>query len=107
MGKISPQVNKDRPGGNPGDQRQIQSLRKERINMNSVRPRERAPKARFASHFQQVYRPIDNEKLKSQAEVQDESLQLCGCIPLDGVSTPHLFHEKHSLDEEPVGEDDK
>jgi len=61
----------------------------------------------LSSHFLQVYRPIDNEKLKSQAEVQDESLQLCGCIPLDGVSTPHLFHEKHSLDEEPVGEDDK
>ena len=107
MGEVSSQVKKDRPGYNPGDQRQIQSLLEERINMKIVSPNQRAPKAGLASHFLQVYRPMDNEKLKSQAEVQDESLQLCGCIPLDGVSTPDLFHEKHLFDEEPVGEDDK
>jgi hypothetical protein len=63
MGAIPPQVKKDRPGGNPGDQRQIQSLQKERINMNSVRPRERASEDCFASHFLHVYRHVDSENL--------------------------------------------
>ena len=63
MGKISPQVKKDRPGGNPGDQRQIQSLQKGRVNMNIVNPRGRAPEACFASHFLHVYRHVDSENL--------------------------------------------
>jgi hypothetical protein len=107
VGKISPQVNKDRPGGNPGDQRQIQSLQKDRVNMDSLRPLQRAPEACFASHFRQVYRPIDNEKLKSQASEEPETLQLCGCVPSDGVSTPHLFHEKPRALEKPALGDQK
>jgi hypothetical protein len=94
MGAIPPHVKKDRPGGSPGDQRQIQSLLKERTNMEIVSPSRRVPTTRLAIHFQQVYRPIDNEKLKSQAGHEPESLQLCGCVPIDVFSTPHLFHDK-------------
>ncbi len=97
MGAIPPQVKKDRPGSNPGDQRQIQSLLKERINMKIVSPSQRAFEPRFASHFQQVYRPIDNEKLESEANESAETLKLCGCVPTDGFSAPHLFHEKHNV----------
>jgi hypothetical protein len=64
--------------------------------MKIVSPSGRAPKARFASHFLQVYRPIDNEKLKSKANESAETLKLCGCLPTDGFSTPHLFREKHT-----------
>ena len=102
MGAIPTQVKKDRPGSNPGDQRQIQSLLKERINMKIVSPIRRVPTSRLAVHFLQVYRPIDNEKLKSKANESAETLQLCGCIPIDGVSTPHLFHENPLVFEEPL-----
>ncbi len=107
MGEIPPQIKKDRPGSNPGDQRQIQSLQKERINMEIVSPSRRVPTTRLAIHFLQVYRPLDNEKLKSQASDEPETLQLFGCLPIDGVSTSHLFHDKHSLVEEPVKEVEK
>ena len=107
MGAIPPQLKKDRPGSNPGDQRQIQSLLKERINMEIVSPIRRVPTSRLAVHFLQVYRPLDNEKLKSQASEEPEALQLCGCIPIDGVSTPHLFHDKHSRSDEPVNREGK
>lgn len=102
MGAIPPQLKKDRPGSNPGDQRQIQSLLKERINMEIVSPSRRVPTSRLAVHLLQVYRPLDNEKLKSQAGAGPETLQPCGCMPLDGVSTPHVFHDKRTSCDEPV-----
>jgi hypothetical protein len=107
MGAIPPQVKKDRPGCNPGDQRQLQSLLKERINMEIVSPSRRVPTSHLAVHFLQVYRPLDTEKLKSQASEESETLQLCGCVPIDGVSTPHLFHDKHSGNDEPVNREGK
>lgn len=102
MGEIPPQVKKDRPGGNPGDQCQIPSLLKERTNMQIVSPSRRVPTTRLAVHFLQVYRPLDNEKLKSKTSQEPETLQLCGSVPIDGVSTPHLLHDKHTGDDKPV-----
>lgn len=75
--------------------------------MKSLGPSQRAPELRFATHFLQVYRPIDNEKLKSEASEASETLQLCGCIPIDGVSTQHLFHDKRALDEKQVSGEGK
>jgi hypothetical protein len=102
MGTIPPALKANTRVATPGVRCRIHSIQKERINMQSVIRVRRAPTERVASHFFQVYRPLDNENLKSEEVSWATPLQSWGCLPQDGFSTPHLFHEECPLPDNPT-----
>ena len=97
MGRIAPQVNKDRPGGNPGDQRQIQSLQKERINSSSLTLNPKGQELSSPLQKLHVYRHVDSEKVECSTS---PSVRGAKTLASEGVacsSTDPVSHGEHLL----------
>jgi hypothetical protein len=103
MGAIPPQVKKDRPGGNPGDRRQIQSVQRERINLNSLTPSPMRQELSSPLQKLHVYRHVDSEKVEcstSHSGKASKTLASPGvaCSPADSVSHgEHFRFGKHAV----------